>query len=90
MTVEQWSSLVTQGGAIVVLLGILAAAVRGEIRFRVGINAQIDALHDALADARAGRARAEAHADRLVEVVGELGSALEARNRRDEQVRREP
>lgn len=80
---------IAQVGAIAVFLLVFAAAVRGDLRFRPGIDDVSKARDDALVDARAGRARAEAHADRLVTVVDKLGDALEARNRRDEQVRRE-
>lgn len=80
---------ITQGGAIAVFLVLFVAAIRGDLRFRPSIDDVSKARDDALADARAGRARAEAHADRLVDAVDKLGDALEARNRRDEQVRRE-
>lgn len=82
MTPEQ----ITQLGAIGVFLLVFAAAVRGDVQFRAGV----DALRDALASERAGRARAEAHAETLVDAVDKLADALEARNRRDEQTRREP
>lgn len=88
MTPEQLGNLVAQGGAVAVLIAVFAAAVRGDIRFRPGVDGERDAKDDALAHERAGRERAEAHAAKLADAVDKLGDALEARNRRDERMRR--
>jgi hypothetical protein len=73
---------ILQGGAIAVFLLVFTAALAGQLRFKPGVDGQVKALEDALRDARDQR-------DRLVDAVEKLGDALEARNRRDEQVHRE-
>jgi hypothetical protein len=65
-------------GATGVLLLVFAGAIRGDLRFRPGIEAEN----------KAKDAHEKAHSGRLVDAVDKLADALEARNRRDERTRR--
>lgn len=75
-------------GAIAVFAFIVAAAVRGDLRFRPGVEGQLAAKDETIRELRDSLARSEAREVRLVDAVDKLGDALEARNRRDERNRR--
>jgi hypothetical protein len=75
-------------GATGVLLLVFAGAIRGDLRFRPGIEAENKAKDAHIALLERELADEKAHSGRLVDAVDKLADALEARNRRDERSRR--
>jgi hypothetical protein len=81
-------AFIVQGGAVAVFLLVFAGALRGDLRFRPGVDGQVKAKDDHIALLERELADEKAHSGRLVDAVDKLADALEARNRRDERNRR--
>jgi hypothetical protein len=81
-------AFIVQGGAVAVFILVFAGALRGDLRFRPGIDGQLKAKDEHIEGLKRALADEKAHSGRLVDAVDKLADALEARNRRDERNRR--
>lgn len=85
---DQWITLVTQGGAIAVLVIGAALALSGRVEFRQSVSARDELWRARVADVAADRDEWKAQARALIPAVDRLAEAVESRNKRDERTTR--
>jgi hypothetical protein len=82
VNVDQISQLVLGGGAVGVFVLVFFAALRGELRFRPGVEGETRALREARDEARSERDYWRDHAAKLADAVDKLGDAVDRGNQR--------